>query len=310
MSRSAVKTFATSLAARARAATACASSSATFATASLEAGRTMPATTTRARTIGVGADARTRDHNRRDAFAGARRGFAASSDAGASSSSRAQAVGDGDEDEDEALRRQYEALFERFENAPNKRKRFLLNLALKGRVDADVGGDGGDENEGGRQRRALQTRVIDVNRTTKVTKGGDLTNFTAMVVVGNGDGVIGFATGKGADVGMAIDKAYRKAARSLTYVQRFEDHTIYHEVRGKYCKTICVMLPAPSGDGIVANDTVEAICTLAGIKNIKAKIHGSHHPHNTVRAVFAALEAVESPEDVARRTGSMIYRVQ
>ena len=82
---------------------------------------------------------------------------------------------------------------------------------------------------------------------------------------------------------------------SLVYVKRFEEHTIFHEVKGKYCKTICKMLPAPSGSGIVANDTVEAICTLAGIKNIKAKVHGSHHPHNTVRAVFAALEAVESP---------------
>lgn len=152
------------------------------------------------------------------------------------------------------------------------------------------------------------TRVIDVNRTNKVTKGGDLTNFTALVVVGNGDGVIGFGSGKGADVGLAIDKAYRKASRSLVYVKRFDEHTIYHEVKGKYCKTLAVMLPAASGSGIVANDTVEAICTLAGIKNIKAKIHGSHHPHNTVRAVFDALEAVESPEDVAERTGMNIYR--
>ena len=240
------------------------------------------------------------------------RGFSASARDGDDEGERERGrerVSDVDERE-ASLRRSYERLFARFESAPSKQKRFLLNLALKGQVSADAEESGEDAGEGGGfRKRALQTRVIDVNRTNKVTKGGDLTNFTAMVVVGNGDGVIGFGTGKAAEVGQAIDKAYRKAARSLVYVKRFEDHTIYHEVKAKYCKTLAILLPAASGYGIVANDTVEAICTLAGIKNIKAKIHGSHHPHNTVRAVFAALEAVESPEDVARRTGSHIYRI-
>lgn len=234
----------------------------------------------------------------------ATRGFAASSGDGtgdASSSSSSPM------DEDAELRARYEALAKRFETAPSRQKRYILNKALTGKVSDDID-DSEGERDGGR-KRALQTRVIDVNRTTKVTKGGDLTNFTAMVVVGNGDGVIGFGTGKAAEVGPAIDKAYKKAARSLVYVNRFENHTIYHEVKGKYCKTLCNMFPAPSGDGIVANSTVEAICQLAGIKNIKAKIHGSHHPHNTVRAVFAALEAVESPEDVATRTGATVYRI-
>lgn len=246
--------------------------------------------------FGVGVGGRSR------VFA-ATRGFAASSGDGtgdASSSSSPM-------DEDAELRARYEALAKRFETAPSRQKRYILNKALTGKVSDDID-DSEGERDGGR-KRALQTRVIDVNRTTKVTKGGDLTNFTAMVVVGNGDGVIGFGTGKAAEVGPAIDKAYKKAARSLVYVNRFENHTIYHEVKGKYCKTLCNMFPAPSGDGIVANSTVEAICQLAGIKNIKAKIHGSHHPHNTVRAVFAALEAVESPEDVATRTGATVYRI-
>jgi small subunit ribosomal protein S5 len=234
------------------------------------------------------------------------RGFAASSgnDTGDDASAAAAAA---PMDEDAELRARYEALAKRFESAPSRQKRYILNKALAGQVSDDID-DSEGESDGGR-KRALQTRVIDVNRTTKVTKGGDLTNFTAMVVVGNGDGVIGFGTGKAAEVGPAIDKAYKKAARSLVYVNRFENHTIYHEVKGKYCKTLCNMFPAPSGDGIVANSTVEAICQLAGIKNIKAKIHGSHHPHNTVRAVFAALESVESPEDVATRTGATIYRI-
>jgi small subunit ribosomal protein S5 len=270
-------------------------------------------TTTTAATTAVGARggvALARLAGRRDGETRAvSRGFAASADGGGD--------GNGDDARDGAmdarektLDERYRALFRRFEEAPSRRKRFLLNLALKGEVMMEDDDEGASDSAGGsRQKRALQTRVIDVNRTTKVTKGGDLTNYTAMVVVGNGDGVIGFGTGKASEVGAAIDKAYRKASVSLVYVKRFEEHTIYHEVKGKYCKTICNMLPAPSGSGIVANDTVEAICTLAGIKNIKAKVHGSHHPHNTVRAVFAALESVESPEDVARRTGSMVFRV-
>jgi small subunit ribosomal protein S5 len=218
-------------------------------------------------------------------------------------------VGGRTENFDVELERDYQNLFARFERAPGKQKRFLLNRALKGHVrerDDDVF-DGDDRSS--RQHRSLGTKVVDVNRTTKVTKGGDLTNFTATVVVGNGDGVIGFGSGKAAEVGSAIDKAYREAARSLIYVKRFDNHTIYHNVKGKYCKTLCVMLPAPSGYGVVANNTVEAICQLAGIKNIKAKIHGSHHPINTVRAVFDALSQVQSPEDVADRRGVTVYRV-
>ena len=242
------------------------------------------------------------------------RGFAASSEGGGADDANpawaSSSSGDAARKEAE-LEASYKALFERFERAPNKQKRFLLNRALTGRVNA---GDDDDASEssaggGGRANRALMTRVIDVNRTTKVTKGGDLTNYTATVVVGNGDGVIGYGHGKAAEVGPAIDKAYRKAARSLTYVKRFDGHTIYHDVKGKFCKTLCVMLPAPSGNGIIANDTVEAICQLAGIKNIKAKIHGSHHPMNTVRAVFDALSQVESPEDVAERRGVNVFRI-
>ena len=239
------------------------------------------------------------------------RGFAASTEGNGNADNDAPwASKHGDDARKEAeLEASYKRLFERFERAPNKQKRFLLNRALTGRVSAGEDDDENESSTGGRANRALMTRVIDVNRTTKVTKGGGLTNYTATVVVGNGDGVIGFAHGQAAEVGPAIDKAYRKAARSLTYVKRFDGHTIYHDVKGKFCKTLCVMLPAPSGNGIVANDTVEAICQLAGIKNIKAKIHGSHHPINTVRAVFDALSQVESPEDVAERRGVSVFRI-
>jgi len=240
-------------------------------------------------------------------FASASRGFASESHSGADARARVNA--NGRTKEEEETEKAYAELFARFEHAPSKQKRFLLNRALTGKANAnnDVGAnDGGAQS---RRDRALQVKVIDVNRTNKVTKGGDLTNYTATVVVGNGDGVVGFAHGKAAEVGPAIDKAYRKAERSLMYVKRFDNHTIFHNVKGKFCKTQCTMLPAPSGAGIVANDVVGAICKLAGIKNIKAKIHGSHHPLNTVHAVFDALSQVESPDDVAERRGVSVFRI-
>ena len=209
--------------------------------------------------------------------------------------------------DDETIR-EYEAMKRRIDEAPAKQKRFLLNQALKGRVFSKH-----VEDEENQEREALvkslQQKVIDVNRTCKVTKGGGLMNFTAMVVVGNGRGVVGFATGKANEVGPAIEKATKKAARSLTFVERFENHTIFHELRGKCGKTRVKMMPSPSGSGRRCNDIIDAICELAGIRDLKAKVTGSHHPHNTVRAVFEAFERMQTPAAVAARRGMKVYQV-
>jgi len=208
--------------------------------------------------------------------------------------------------DDEAIR-EYEAMKRKIDEAPAKQRRFLLNQALKGRVFSSV------QDEEDREREALvkslQQKVIDVNRTCKVTKGGGLMNFTAMVVVGNGRGVVGFATGKANEVGPAIEKATKKAARSLTYVERFENHTIFHELHGKCGKTRVKMMPSNSGSGRRCNDIIDAICELAGIRDLKAKVTGSHHPHNTVRAVFEALAGMQTPRSVAVRRGMKVYQV-
>ena len=208
--------------------------------------------------------------------------------------------------DDETIR-EYEAMKRRIDEAPAKQKRFLLNQALKGRVFSNV------QDEEDREREALvkslKQKVIDVNRTCKVTKGGGLMNFTAMVVVGNGRGVVGFATGKANEVGPAIEKATKKAARSLTFVERFENHTIFHELHGKCGKTRVKMMPSNSGSGRRCNDIIDAICELAGIRDLKAKVHGSHHPHNTVRAVFEALASMQSPGSVAARRGMKVFQV-
>ncbi len=99
-------------------------------------------------------------------------------------------------------------------------------------------------------------QVLDVNRTVKVTKGGSLQRFSALVVVGNGEGVVGWAMGKAPEVGAAIDKAYARAARSLFFFERFEGHTIFHETSAKYGRSSVHIAPLPSGSGLKANQTV------------------------------------------------------
>jgi len=154
-----------------------------------------------------------------------------------------------------------------------------------------------------RQENALPMRIINVNRTCKVTKGGGNFRFAALVVVGNKKGGAGFGSGKGNEVPVAIDKAYAKAVKNLYQFDLYRSHTIYRKSDASFCKTKAVLMPAPLGTGIVANETIACICELAGIKDLRAKIVGSHHPHNTVKAVFKALENIEPPEVVARRRG-------
>ena len=155
--------------------------------------------------------------------------------------------------------REYEKLVEEIKTSPKKRQRFLLTEALKGtRLKPLIAAEHElmkEEEE--LKPRALETRVIDVNRTCKVTKGGGLMSFTALVVVGNGNGVVGFATGKGKDVGLAVEKAYSRASRSLVYIERFENSTIFHAQEAKHCKTKIRLMPAKAGEGLRCNQIVE-----------------------------------------------------
>ena len=218
---------------------------------------------------------------------------------------------------DAATLREYESMKREIERAPAKRRRFLLNQALKGRAFKSIQtADDAEEKEKSQKQldreamlKQLKQKVIDVNRTCKVTKGGGLMNFTAMVVVGDGRGVVGFATGKANEVGAAIEKATRKASKSLTYIERFENHTIYHELHGKCGKTRIKMMPCRSGVGRRCNTVVDAICELAGISNLKAKVYGSHHPHNTVRAVFEAFASMQTPRSVAEDRGVKVFQI-
>lgn len=206
---------------------------------------------------------------------------------------------------------EYRKLLEEIKRSPKARQRFLLTEALKGSRLKPMMAQEHElmKDEESLKPRQLMARVIDINRTCKVTKGGGIMSYTALVVVGNGDGIVGFSTGKGKDVGQSVDKAYTRAIRSLVYVERFEKSTIYHPVQAKHCKTKITMKPVVAGDGLRVNQVVRAICEMAGITDLSAKVHGSHHPLNTVRATFEALESVQSPSDVAARRGCTVYRI-
>ncbi|XP_040872273.1 DNA ligase 1 isoform X2 [Glycine max] len=121
-------------------------------------------------------------------------------------------------------------------------------------------------------RKGFDTRLIDMNRTCKVTKGGQVVKYTAMVACGNYNGVIGFAKAKGPAVPVALQKAYEKCFQNLHYVERHEEHTIAHAVQTSYKKTKVYLWPAPTTTGMKAGRSVEAILHLAGLKNVKSKI--------------------------------------
>ncbi|KAL8544650.1 hypothetical protein ACS0TY_005038 [Phlomoides rotata] len=155
-------------------------------------------------------------------------------------------------------------------------------------------------------RKGFDVRLVDVNRTTKVTKGGQIVKYSVILVCGNYNGLIGFAKTKAPAVPVALRKAYEKCFQNLHYVERHEDHTIAHAVQTSYKKTKLYLWPAPTTSGMKAGRTVELILNLAGFKNVKSKVIGSRNPHNTVKAVFKALNAIETPQDVQEKFGRTV----
>lgn len=147
-------------------------------------------------------------------------------------------------------------------------------------------------------------KVISVRRTAKITKAGVLNSFSAFVIVGNKKGLIGYGKGKSNSTQNAIERAYRNAISSLIAIELFDGHTIYHDIEHKFKKTKVVLRSGKQGSGIIANELVATICSLAGIQNLSAKVHGVRHKRNTVRAVFEALEMVQSVEEMKRARGA------
>ncbi|KAJ0034070.1 hypothetical protein Pint_26187 [Pistacia integerrima] len=156
-------------------------------------------------------------------------------------------------------------------------------------------------------RKGFDVKMINVNRTCKVTKGGQVVKYTVMLACGNYHGVIGFAKAKGPRMNLAAQKAREKVYQNLYYVERHEEHTIAHAVQSEYKKTKLYLWPAPTTSGMKAGrKIVQTILGLAGLKNVKSKVIGSRNPHNTVKALFKALNAIETPKDVQEKFGRTV----
>jgi small subunit ribosomal protein S5 len=148
----------------------------------------------------------------------------------------------------------------------------------------------------------LKDKVIHINRVAKVVKGGRRFSFSALVVVGDENGHVGFGKGKAAEVPEAIRKAIEHAKRAMVRIPIL-DGTIPHQINGRYGAGRVVMLPAGQGTGLIAGGAVRAVMEVAGIKNIVAKSIGSRNPFNTVRAAMDGLMKLHDNQTVSNRLG-------
>ena len=147
-----------------------------------------------------------------------------------------------------------------------------------------------------------ESRVIAINRVAKVVKGGRRFSFTALVVVGDGKGRVGYGYGKANEVPPAVQKAEKDATRAFRAI-RMEGNTIPHTIKGRFGAAQVVLVPAAPGTGVIAGAAVRAVCEAAGIKDILTKSFGSTNPINLVKATIQALEDMRSRQEVEALRG-------
>ncbi|EXJ10318.1 MULTISPECIES: 30S ribosomal protein S5 [Nitrincola] len=154
----------------------------------------------------------------------------------------------------------------------------------------------------------LQERLVQVNRVAKVVKGGRIFGFTALTVVGDGNGRIGFGRGKAREVPVAIQKAMEQARRNMVSVS-LNGHTLQYPVKARHGASRVYMQPASEGTGIIAGGAMRAVLELAGVQNVLAKCYGSTNPVNVVRATVNGLSSMKAPEDIAAKRGKSVDEI-
>jgi small subunit ribosomal protein S5 len=154
----------------------------------------------------------------------------------------------------------------------------------------------------------MREKMIQVNRVTKVVKGGRIMAFAALTVVGDGDGRVGMGKGKAREVPVSVQKAMEGARRAMIKVP-LRNGTVPHNVRGEHGAAKVLLAPAPAGTGIIAGGPMRAVFEVLGITDIVAKSLGSSNPYNMVRATFDALSRVTTASQVASKRGKSIEEI-
>jgi small subunit ribosomal protein S5 len=157
-----------------------------------------------------------------------------------------------------------------------------------------------------RQDGDLVDRLVNINRVAKVVKGGRRFGFSALVVVGDGKGRVGYGGGKAREVPEAVRKATEQAKRSLIRVPLRQGRTLHHDIEGQFGAGHVVLRAAPAGTGIIAGGPMRAVFEALGVSDVVAKSLGTANPHNMIKATFAALSNMMSPRAVAAKRGKKV----
>ncbi|MDR2724260.1 MAG: 30S ribosomal protein S5 [Holosporaceae bacterium] len=160
-----------------------------------------------------------------------------------------------------------------------------------------------------REEVAYTEKLVAINRVAKVVKGGKRFSFSALVVVGDGRGRVGYAGGKAREVADAVKKATERAKRFMIRIPMREGRTLHHDSHGKFGAGRVVLRAASPGTGIIAGGAMRSVFEALGIQDVVSKCIGSANPHNMVRATFDALQSIASPKYVANKRGKRISEV-
>ena len=155
----------------------------------------------------------------------------------------------------------------------------------------------------------MQEKLVAVRRTAQVVKGGRIFSFTAIVVVGDGNGRVGIGKGKSREVPVAIQKALESARRNMVSIH-LNGNTLFHEVKANHGASTVIMVPASDGTGVIAGGAMRAVLEVAGVHNVLAKCVGSTNPVNVVRATLKGLQSMVSPQMIAAKRGIPLSELQ